>query len=377
MVNNHDHVGVKDIERRIVEAGLQTTNNTLRVWQEDFPTCQIPEDPLNGRFDCYMNIRTEKCFLVCTPGFVPRLFRGTYCKEQGKTGEWNVSISSMDCIPTTTIVVIGGHFKDHLDRVFKPYQPEELRFRTGTPFYRPTAQYFRGKLLISGGFYTKNMMHHYNSSSKALNPFLNLKSFHEIGTTVVVHDKLYTLGPYTNLAEYYQENNEGQTFAGPILQSTGFYRCAVRYLDRYFLVIDEISTRQYDVLTGAYIELQHLLTRRTYFGCGTFLNKTTGEEVVLVAGGGGPLYGTSVPDCEVYTPSLGTWSSISPLNQPRVAGHIVTTASGVFIVGGWELSTMDKQVEELDTTTLTWKWVIPAVKAGNEGAVVAVPDGVV
>ncbi|XP_023346980.1 uncharacterized protein LOC111715828 [Eurytemora carolleeae] len=217
----------RDIERRIVEAGLQTTNNTLRVWQEDFPTCQIPEDPLNGRFDCYMNIRTEKCFLVCTPGFVPRLYRGTYCKEKGKTGEWNVSISSMDCIPTTTIFVTGGIFKDLLDRVFKPYQPEELRYRTGTWFYRPTAQYFRGKLLLSGGFHTKNMMHNYDSSSKALNPYLNLKSFHEIGTTVVVHDKLYTLGPYTNLAEYYQENNEGKTFAGPILQSTGFYRCAV------------------------------------------------------------------------------------------------------------------------------------------------------
>ncbi len=25
-------------------------------------------------------------------------------------------------------------------------------------------------------------------------------------------------------------------------------------------------------------------------------------------------------DCEVYTPSLGTWSSISPLNKPRY-GH--------------------------------------------------------
>jgi len=29
---------VRDIERRIVEAGLQTTNNTLKVWQEDFPS---------------------------------------------------------------------------------------------------------------------------------------------------------------------------------------------------------------------------------------------------------------------------------------------------------------------------------------------------
>jgi len=34
-------------------------------------------------------------------------------------------------------------------------------------------------------------------------------------------------------------------------------------------------------------------------------------------------------------------------------------------------------VEELDTTTLTWKSVNPAVLAGTEGAVVAVPDGVV
>ncbi|XP_023334845.1 kelch-like protein 17 [Eurytemora carolleeae] len=150
-----------------------------------------------------------------------------------------------------------------------------------------------------------------------------------------------------------------------------------RYLDRYFLVIDEISTRRYDVLTGAYIELQHLLKRRTYFGCGTFLNNTTGEEVVLVAGGGGPLYTTSIPDCEVYTPSLGTWSSISPLNQSRVAGQIVTMASGVFIVGGWAGGIGDIQVEELDTTTLTWKQVIPAVRAGCEGAVVAVPEGVV
>ncbi len=33
------------------------------------------------------------------------------CKEQGKTGEWNVSISSMDCIPTTTIFVTGGYAK--------------------------------------------------------------------------------------------------------------------------------------------------------------------------------------------------------------------------------------------------------------------------
>ena len=37
--------------------------------------------------------------------------QGTYCKEQGKTGEWNVSISSMDCIPTTTIFVTGGWYK--------------------------------------------------------------------------------------------------------------------------------------------------------------------------------------------------------------------------------------------------------------------------
>ena len=31
---------------------------------------------------------------------------------------------------------------------------------------------------------------------------------------------------------------------------TPLTECICRYLDRYFLVIDEISTRQYDVLTG-------------------------------------------------------------------------------------------------------------------------------
>ena len=37
---------------------------------------------------------------------------------------------------------------------------------------------------------------------------------------------------------------------GKIPDYTQLTVCIYRYLDRYFLVIDEISTRQYDVLTG-------------------------------------------------------------------------------------------------------------------------------
>jgi len=37
---------------------------------------------------------------------------------------------------------------------------------------------------------------------------------------------------------------------GKIPDYTQLTVCIYRYLDRYFLVIDEFSTRQYDVLTG-------------------------------------------------------------------------------------------------------------------------------
>ncbi|XP_023347849.1 kelch-like protein 7 [Eurytemora carolleeae] len=147
------------------------------------------------------------------------------------------------------------------------------------------------------------------------------------------------------------------------------FHCTVRYLDRFFMVIDGQTTRVYDTVKGSNEFLPPLLKPVRSFGCGTFLDAITGEELILVTGGRGG--SGNIADCQVFTPSLGVWTTISPLNAPRAEHSVVTTVDGVFAVGGGGL------VEQLNPTTLTWQSVSPDFWAGKEVAAAAVPDDAV
>ncbi|XP_023347850.1 uncharacterized protein LOC111716612 [Eurytemora carolleeae] len=323
-----------------------------------------------------MNSDIEKCFLVCKPGYVPRLYRGTYCEQHGQVFSWNRSIAELECILATNLVTIGGYYQEYMFYTFGLNSNIHSICRT-EKFYRTTAQFFRGKIIASGGNKqdTTKQLFEYESVSSGLQPLTKaLKYGGDYVSSAVVHDRYYVTGSW-NQVEYLQENGEATVSSGELVNSENLFHCSVRYLDKYYMVISSESTKVYDIVSGSTTNLPSLPIPRYVFGCGTFLNKSSGEELILVSGGFNETSNLKSPttDCQVFTPSLGTWSTISPMNIARSSHKLVTTIDGVFAVGGEKNETL----ELMNITTLTWKTVSPYFVARFGVGAVAIPAHIV
>ncbi|XP_023347009.1 uncharacterized protein LOC111715850 isoform X2 [Eurytemora carolleeae] len=108
-VSSIDSLSVEDRERVEEGMGLDKMVEVFQnssIQEPEFKLkCEIPKNQPYGKFHCYNDSEIERCFLMCKPGYVPKLHTGTYCISN----TWSRNIDELQCIPATTIVTVGGY----------------------------------------------------------------------------------------------------------------------------------------------------------------------------------------------------------------------------------------------------------------------------
>ncbi|XP_023332147.1 uncharacterized protein LOC111704225 [Eurytemora carolleeae] len=124
-------------------------NSTQLVWKQR--GCPVPEDPEHGRWNCLKNIKQEKCFLVCSPGYVAQSYRGLYCNH-GANAEWDKPLDEFKCLPT--IIAVTGGLLSPTNKQFYTFGPNGQRLYTQgitQQTRQHVVQYFSGKITYCGG----------------------------------------------------------------------------------------------------------------------------------------------------------------------------------------------------------------------------------
>ncbi|XP_023342114.1 uncharacterized protein LOC111711889 [Eurytemora carolleeae] len=283
----------KQIEIRELKKALQT-EKSMELFVAHFENdCKVLDDPANGRFNCYMGRNPERCFLVCNPGFVPKKYRGVYCQVFGNSARWNVTSEELICLPTTKIAILGGWF-DNLGSVktLKVLDVADTKnlvmtvSSTTKTFTETKLEYVMGSIVTICGLNMEMEMYTYVNPDFILSETLE-KSWSNLTSSVIVHDRLYLTDHRDGSSIYFKENLPGIPFQGPTFQVDGGHTCVVRHGDKYFLLVSETSVRLYDIITDTVTELPPVpvASPRWGFSCTTFMNTTSGEEQVLVTGG--------------------------------------------------------------------------------------------
>lgn len=77
---------------------------------------------------------------------------------------------------------------------------------------------------------------------------------------------------------------------------------------------------------------------------------------------------------EIYSPLSNSWSSIAPLNTPRVGGKVEVVNGKIYILGGYDGSEVTSSVEQYNPKTNKWIYVAP-MKLNRYIPVTAVING--
>ncbi|XP_023321477.1 uncharacterized protein LOC111696161 [Eurytemora carolleeae] len=329
-------------------------NTTIVVWKQK--GCDYPPDPENGRFSCIKNIKQEKCFLICNPGYVAQSFRGLYCNQT----KWNKPLEEFQCLPTV-MAIVGGNYEPKWGE-FSLFGPngQVLIKEGGVTFREHVTEYFSGETVsCGGGWGTPRDCYAYNFATGWRKLQARLKAVRIGSGSAIVQDRYYIIGGITPesilQAEYLQEGDETVTQSGmftPQLNDLSVhvehYCCAVRFTDRSFIHILNRSVSEYDIITGVYTKRPELNVPRLFFGCDSFLDED--DEVVFIVAGGNNENATK--SAEIFKPSVGHWTMIGNLTYPRLSNAVVTTSDGVFVIGGQ--TNPSGKVEKLDMKTMTW-----------------------
>ncbi|XP_023326111.1 uncharacterized protein LOC111699621 [Eurytemora carolleeae] len=375
----------RELERRDIEK-METLGGKIELWLVAQPRCSILEDPPNGRFDCYMNITL-----------------GVYCEIEGNSASWNITMEDLNCIPAFHIAVIGGTLnptetKSTMGSKILNMQNENnpvvkdinIIGSTNTfMFTKPAVQFFKGAMITMGGSLTKSGLYIYTGTILE-NGGSWSPSLYETPLSVVVHDRVYLIAGFCKdcIHGYMKETTGYQKYLEPRIPSIPvFSNCVMRYLDKYLLIIygSLKSPTLYNVITGEYTSNkipiypdQGRLDSLYNFACTTFMDKNTGEELIIISGGYINAATPVAGGVHVFTPSLGSWKTISQFNHPRRAHNVVVTANGVFAVGGIGALPGDmsmKPIEKLNMATMKWV-VVSNLQTGYDQGVLAVPGSI-
>ncbi|XP_023339849.1 uncharacterized protein LOC111710060 [Eurytemora carolleeae] len=330
-------------------------NSTQLVWK--LKGCSVPENPINGKWYCETNIKQEKCFLVCFPGYVAKSFRGLYCYLYEDQAKWDKSPNEFECLPTV-IAITGGFYFPMVGQLstFGPDGQVRLPNHLGHYFRQHIVQYFRGQIIYCGGYYVRNKCYRLNFTSGGEGTSMQISTKIRINSaSVIVQDRYYIIGgdlaESQAQAEYILEA-DGLSYDGmltpELTDANTAPSCAIRFTDKSFVNIVKDMVTEYDISAGTSKALPNLNIPRQRFGCDSYLDED--EELVSIVAGGNTV--DSAYTAEIFKPSFGQWIIIGNLTYPRESHAVVTTSDGVFAIGGENNPT--GKVEKLDIKTKTW-----------------------
>ncbi|XP_023336915.1 uncharacterized protein LOC111707950 [Eurytemora carolleeae] len=232
----------------------EVDNTTTLVWKHK--GCIAPgKNPRYGRWYCVMKIKTERCYLVCNPGYVPKSYRGLYCNFIGNRAEWGRPIKDYKCLPTIP-VILGGNAIPSSNKIHTFGPDGQVQYTKGNGFHfrQFVVQFFRGMITYCGGYWVSSGCYGFNDFALG-GTNLQIRIDTRIDSaSVIVQDRYYIIGGDKAAAwaqaEYILEE-DGLSHPGMLTpEVTEEASCAMRFTDKSFINILKETVTEYDIISG-------------------------------------------------------------------------------------------------------------------------------
>jgi len=381
--------------------GETTTSSDLVTTTETGTTgatsCELPENPSNGVFDCLFDDSYLTCDLLCDPGYATVHRSHTQCHG----GFWSHDPVNMFC-ETTLLLVAGGEFERIQAELYSTDGSSSCNL-SDLPdyFYNHTVQYVDGDIIMmerfdgsqryygktyvmesGGGWFPTSSQFPVSANfiyiTKALMVVQRSKLFAAAKRRYSNGYKFDTIAFEMSPALTYDWNEKFK-----ILNTTHDTShdgpCSVSVsLDTYITTgVYDYNYKTYNgtalvnTANGTVTTLEPMHVSRKNHGCTHY--KKDGVDYVLVAGGQDD--GAEIKSSEILNLSTGIWQMAGNMSVPRSGLRIAVVEGGKVVATGLEHM---KGVEEFDTEELEWKSLETDLKkARNNHAVTPVPASLI